>query len=939
MSTRTSEAASPDLSEKRKSSFKTTPDFFEEEQDDQFVLSDEDRLEACLGVLDEINRVRHNPQQYADEMEQELASAFDNDETNMMLPDGTVVETLEGELALRDCLKDLRQIQPLPALVFSEQVSRACETHRKDLELNDFFSHLGTDGSTPESRLSREGEYREQCGENLGFALRTPKELIYSMLIDDGSAERGHRSNILNMDFHYLGVAFGPHPSAEYAFVLVFVDAFSAKSQGAIDRVRMVAGMPDSTQDENPWHPVVKKWVQISDGVLPAYLSVSTKQGVSVHRLHKPAASLPPAAKGHLKPTLVGSTVPVRDINPAMVKGFVHKMDNDHDDRISEAEVLHINYLANLLLSDKDVTDMFDEILSYRPTTFRGIRGITWQEIYAAIQVKKMWVWGVTISIETASDTWHILRTHKELCDFGDALVAKYQRLAAENGTTAPDLPSPSLWRNSKDVPNGGIKRINKFFKKLIFACDEERIRASDPILQDFLRDPADTSGLPKRHLKIVVSGLRQVWAYPRRPYRTPWLKVLKAAEKDPIIRRPKGKGQKAEAKKAPRKDSTSSAGSEKSATAMGSTVMKKDTPATTGGKYCGLPSHMLGCTIRELSSTLVVRSERPTDLYPANGNSFDIQDERIEREVKGISAEVRTNATNLVNSVINKGDNNRFCSFAAKSLFEGIQQKIERGSNERRVLSTLKAGGTSSMPNLFSTSPLEVRAIFHNGCNETVDYPSKPPVPKWEGSHIDHTKLPYVHEDDKIAYMTPAERAALWNTNFHTPDLQAKKIEVLDHRRDILGAWKPFKQYEAREDLPLREGMYGRRYFDPAVKDRPLENVGGISEIESKPMEEYWRSQEKLKDQMERTLPRGQKQHFDPSRKKSEMPLKHQTVGLKVPQHDTLWGERDSRKQDSMLGWGQTRANHYPTDYKTYARPLGSSDLDRRVALGPPPR
>merc|ERR1712139_336813 len=162
--------------------------------------------------------------------------------------------------------------------------------------------------------------------------------------------------------------------------------------------------------------------------------------------------------------------------------------------------------------------------------------------------------------------------------------------------------------------------------------------------------------------------------------------------------------------------------------------------------------------------------------------------------------------------------------------------------------------------------------------------------------------KLPYVQSDDKIAYMTPAERAALWNTNFHTPDLQAKKIEVLDHRRDILGVWKSFKQYEAREDLPLREGMYGRRYFDPAVKNRPLENPGGISEIDSKPMEEYWRSQEKLREEMERALPLKQRTHFEPSRKKSETPLKHQTMGTKVMQHDTLYGTRDSRKQDSML-------------------------------------
>jgi hypothetical protein len=116
-----------------------TPEY--DEAEEQYPgLSAEDRFDACLGVLDEINLVRHNPQKYADEMEERLQNAFDDSETNMTLPDGTVVETLEGELALRDCLKDLRQIQPLPALVFSEQVSRCCETHRKDLELNDFFS-------------------------------------------------------------------------------------------------------------------------------------------------------------------------------------------------------------------------------------------------------------------------------------------------------------------------------------------------------------------------------------------------------------------------------------------------------------------------------------------------------------------------------------------------------------------------------------------------------------------------------------------------------------------------------------------------------------------------------------------------------------------------------------------------------------------------------
>jgi hypothetical protein len=712
------------------------------------------------------------------------------------------------------------------------------------------------------------------------------------------------------MDFHYLGVAFGPHPSAETAFVLVFVDAFRAKERGAIDRVSRVSGVPDSAQDENPWHPLVKQWVHTSEGVLPAYLSVSSKQGVSVRRLHKPSAALPPAAKGHMKPVLVGSTVPVKDVNPSIVKGFVHKVDLDHDDRVTESEVLQINYLANLLLSDEDVSNMFDEALRYRPTTFRGMRGLTWEEIYAAVRVRKMWVWGVTISIETASETWHILRSHRELCDFADGLVAKYPI----------GLPKPSTWRSDKYQPTG-LKRVNKFFQKLIFACDEDKIPAAEPLLQEFLREPSDHSGLARRHLKIQVSGLRQVWAYPRRPMRHLWLKILAAAHRDPLIR-PEQEEPKAKKKK------------EKISTKE----IKKDAPATTNGKYCGLPSHMLGCTIREMPSTLICRSARPTDSYPQNANAFEIVEENTEVEgTKGLSAEVRTNATNRINGVINGADK-RFCSFEAKRLFGGIQQKINRASNERRVLGTLKARSSLSMPVLCSTSPLEVRAIFHNGCNETVDWPSDP-IARWEGSHIDHTKLPGVKENPKISTMSPEERAGLWNTNFHTPDLQAKKIEVLDHRRDILGPWQGFKQYEPREDLPLREGMYGRTYFDATVGVRPLENPGRMSELEPKPMEEFWRTEEKLKEQLDRTLPPGQRQHFDASRKRSEMPVKHQTLGLKEPQHDTLWGEKDSRKQDSMLGWGQTRANHYPTDYKTYARPLGNSDLDRRVAVGPPPR
>ena len=43
------------------------------------------------------------------------------------------------------------------------------------------------------STILMRGRYREQCGENLGFALRAPRSLLYTMLLDDGCARTERR--------------------------------------------------------------------------------------------------------------------------------------------------------------------------------------------------------------------------------------------------------------------------------------------------------------------------------------------------------------------------------------------------------------------------------------------------------------------------------------------------------------------------------------------------------------------------------------------------------------------------------------------------------------------------------------------------------------------------------------------------------------------------
>ncbi|CAE8645189.1 unnamed protein product [Polarella glacialis] len=123
------------------------------------------------------------------------------------------------------------------------------------------------------------------------------------MLLDDGSPERGHRANLLNGDFHFLGVSFGKHPSAETAAVVLFADHFKAKpaKQAQLmleiaqqhqhqhqqkqhqqpqpqQQVEVEGGRQESVEDS-----AQRAWDQLMHDVKPPHLSVSTSVLKHVH--------------------------------------------------------------------------------------------------------------------------------------------------------------------------------------------------------------------------------------------------------------------------------------------------------------------------------------------------------------------------------------------------------------------------------------------------------------------------------------------------------------------------------------------------------------------------------------------------------------------------------------------------------------------------------
>lgn len=187
------------------------------------VSISEQHNEIAAGVIEEINLVRSNPAAYAENLE-----AIKGHYTGSVYlsPTGGRIVTFEGVAAVDEAIRALRTARTARPLNFSEGMSRAAMDHVFDLGLKGVTSHTGTDGSVPGLRLNRYGAWQNDVGENINFGRITPREIVISMLIDDGVKSRGHRKNILQTKFAFIGTASGRHSRHDIMTVVVFADDY-----------------------------------------------------------------------------------------------------------------------------------------------------------------------------------------------------------------------------------------------------------------------------------------------------------------------------------------------------------------------------------------------------------------------------------------------------------------------------------------------------------------------------------------------------------------------------------------------------------------------------------------------------------------------------------------------------------------------------------------
>ena len=111
---------------------------------------------------------------------------------------GTIDEN--GEKQMFAMVNKERVNQGLPSLTFDTRLQNLARAHSNDMFERGYFSHYTPEGLSPFDRMDRAGITYQYAGENLALAPST------TLAMQGLMNSPGHRANILNPNFHKVGI-------------------------------------------------------------------------------------------------------------------------------------------------------------------------------------------------------------------------------------------------------------------------------------------------------------------------------------------------------------------------------------------------------------------------------------------------------------------------------------------------------------------------------------------------------------------------------------------------------------------------------------------------------------------------------------------------------------------------------------------------------------
>ena len=160
--------------------------------------------------FDFVNMVRANPKVILPKLE-EMKKSFKKNVLSMKGQPS--LPTQEGKSAVAECIKFIKKQPPTRQFEWDELIGRSCKDHCKDIGPKGTMSHKSSNGDEAHERILKYGSVFGMIGENLNYGHHTGEEIIMALIIDDGVANRGHRTNIFSDRFSVVGIFVGAHNS------------------------------------------------------------------------------------------------------------------------------------------------------------------------------------------------------------------------------------------------------------------------------------------------------------------------------------------------------------------------------------------------------------------------------------------------------------------------------------------------------------------------------------------------------------------------------------------------------------------------------------------------------------------------------------------------------------------------------------------------------
>lgn len=160
--------------------------------------------------FDFVNMVRANPKVILPKLE-EMKKSFKKNVLSMKGQPS--LPTQEGKSAVAECIKFIKKQPPTRQFEWDELIGRSCKDHCKDIGPKGRTSHKSSNGDEAHERILKYGSVFGMIGENLNYGHHTGEEIIMALIIDDGVANRGHRTNIFSDRFSVIGIFVGAHNS------------------------------------------------------------------------------------------------------------------------------------------------------------------------------------------------------------------------------------------------------------------------------------------------------------------------------------------------------------------------------------------------------------------------------------------------------------------------------------------------------------------------------------------------------------------------------------------------------------------------------------------------------------------------------------------------------------------------------------------------------